>query len=254
MFEQFTYEGYIQLLNAIRTGRQNLCFSDFRAYDPPRFFLLRHDIDFSLGAALKMAQLEAEHGFRATYFLLLSCEYYNLLAEGCCKIPRQLVNLGHEVGLHYDVRAMAERAGGALEQQLQFEMGVLETMTGRPIHSIAMHNPSVYGDDPFAAETGFVNAYHDRFTKAIAYYSDSCGAWRDAAYEALNSLQLPERFQLLIHPFFWSDMPGNRWDRLNIWVEETNLRLKDRQEHFRQLWLNHAGVREHESRLTKPCT
>jgi hypothetical protein len=254
MFEQFTYAGYAQLLETVRDGRENLCFADLAASEPARYFILRHDIDFSLTSALRMGQIEAEHGLRATYFLLLSCRFYNLLAEDSCDAPRRLADLGHEIGLHYDVRAMAKRADGDLERNLRLEVDTLAALTGRPVRSIAMHNPSIYGDDPFAAHAGFINAYHPRFTKAIAYFSDSCGAWRDNAYHAFKSMQVPARLQLLIHPFLWDESAGNRWDRLDSWVKEKERELSDYREHVRQSWLAHPGVQEHEDRLTRGRT
>jgi len=252
MFDQFSYDEYGRLLDMVKTGRENLCFSDFHDSDAPlRYFLLRHDVDFSPRAALKMARFEAQRGVRATYFLLLSSEHYNLLSEDSCSIPRQLIALGHEVGLHYDVRAMGERASEDLRAQLQYEIYILSRLAGNAICSIAMHNPSAHGDDPFANDTHFTSAYDPRFTKAIAYYSDSCGAWRDHAYYAFRESKIPDRLQLLIHPFFWAELPGNRWERLNTWVEESGQKLSEYQEQIRDLWLNHSGVREHENRLTR---
>ena len=252
MFDQFTYGEYERLLDIVKTGRRNLHFSDFRNSDTPQsFFILRHDIDFSLSAALEMARFEAERGVRATYFLLLSSEHYNLLSKGCCLVPRQLVDLGHEVGLHYDVQAMSERDNSDLHTQLQYEIDILSKLTGCPIQSVAMHNPSIYGDDPFAGDTHFINAYDPQFTKTIAYYSDSCGAWRDDTYDVFSRSTIPDKLQLLIHPFFWAATPGDRWERLNKWVDETRQSLEKSQEQVRQLWSSHAGVKEHEGRLVK---
>ena len=93
---------------------------------------------------------------------------------------------GHEVGLHYDVRAMARRGGDDLGSQLVMEADLLSRLTGEPVRSIAMHLPGLYGDDPFAGVTEFVNAYDERFAGDIAYFSDSCGAWRDSAAEAFE--------------------------------------------------------------------
>lgn len=255
MFDQFNYDEYEKLLGILNAGRENLTFSDSRNGDnPPRFFILRHDIDFSLSAALKMAHLEAEQGVRATYFLLLSSENYNLLSEKSCTVPRQLAALGHEVGLHYDVRAMYERCNESVSTQLQWETDILSGLTGNTIHSIAMHNPSVYGDDPFVGDDHFINAYDPHFTKAIAYYSDSCGAWRDHVHDAFLRSEIPDRLQVLIHPFFWADNPGDRWERLNKWVDERRQSLLDRQIEIREMWHSHAGVQEHESRPTRRCT
>ena len=249
MLDQFTYEEYGELLQLIRTGRANLRFADCEwAEVPPRYFLLRHDIDFSPEAGLEMARFETARGIRATFFLLLSSPFYNLMSEAYCTVPRQLAALGHEVGLHYDVKAMAERARGDLLEELETEVHQLGRLAGEPIRSVAMHNPSVHGEDPFLLGTRFINAYDQRFTKDIAYFSDSCGAWRNTTFEILTSGQLPDRLQLLVHPLFWGGQSGNRWERLQTFVNGSQTKLLKQQEEIRELWLTHPGVREHDSR------
>jgi len=251
MLDQFTYAEYAELVARLRRGRANLCFGDFADGRGPQgeepFFLLRHDVDLSIEAALEMARREAEMEVRATYFLLLSCEHYNLLAEDHAGVARQLVGMGHEVGLHYDVRAMARRSD-SLASQLRLEADLLSALAGAPVRSIAMHLPGLHGDDPFAAESGFVNAYDRRFTGEIAYFSDSCGAWRDNAVEAFAGDELPERVQLLVHPFYWRAEPGDRWDRLERWGTALRRRIDAIEERVRRVWNTHDGAREHDER------
>jgi hypothetical protein len=249
MLDRFCYDEFAELLGILETGRKNLCFSDLRGPETPQsYFILRHDIDLSLSAAMAMARFEAERGTRATYFLLLTSEHYNLLSERSCEVPRQLLAMGHEVGLHYDVRAMNRRGGETLGEQLQYEVDILSGLTGEPIRSIAMHLPSVCGQDPFAGDRRYVNAYDPQFTETIAYYSDSCGAWRDDAYEAFQRCCIPKALQLLIHPFFWSETPGDRRERFNQWVNEKRRRLEKCEREAQEVFCNHAGVLQHESR------
>ena len=62
--------------------------------------LLRHDVDLSLAAAVQMAELEADRGVSATYFLMTRSVFYNLAsAQGELALAR-LRELGHAVGLH----------------------------------------------------------------------------------------------------------------------------------------------------------
>ena len=146
MFNQFTYKEYKKFLSILKRGRKNLVFSDLRFNETPSsFYILRHDVDLSLSAARKMALFEAQLGIRATYFLLLSCEYYNLLSEKNCEFPAHLISLGHEVGLHYDITAMSKRNGTDLKAKLQLEADILSDLSGKQVRSIAMHNPSIYG-------------------------------------------------------------------------------------------------------------
>ena len=62
--------------------------------------ILRHDVDLSLDAAVRMAELEHDAGATATYFLMTESVFYNLdSSEGVAAIER-LRALGHRVGLH----------------------------------------------------------------------------------------------------------------------------------------------------------
>jgi hypothetical protein len=252
MFDRFTYDEYAELLTRIKHERENVCFgelADSSSLDGySGLFILRHDVDLSIEAALEMARLEAEWGVRATYFLLLSCEHYNLFSEDYSEAPRQLIALGHEVGLHYNVRAMAKRAHEDLLPELEMEAGILSALAKQPVRSIAMHLPSLLGDDPFAEGSSFVNAYDKRFTRDIAYFSDSCGAWRNSAFEAFRTNQIPRRLQLLVHPFFWHQDPGDRSDRLDRWGAELRGRLETGEQRIREVWAGHSGVQEHEGR------
>src|SRR5688572_11464273 len=102
MLERFDFDTYGRLLDLLKSGRPNLTFRDFHSgTSPDRFFILRHDVDMSPAAALRMAEWESARGFRATYFVLLTSEWYNLLELRHVGFPRRLVELGHEVGLHY---------------------------------------------------------------------------------------------------------------------------------------------------------
>ena len=60
--------------------------------------------------------------------------------------------------------------------------------------------------------------------------------------------KIPNKLQLLIHPFFWSDYPGDRWDRLDKWIELKRQSLANCQDDIRKLWSNHIAVKEHENR------
>src|SRR6266571_527216 len=63
----------------------------------------RHDVDVSLKKALQMAQIECEFGIRATYMFIPDSTLYSLDDKVSRNILRQLVSMGHEVALHFDI-------------------------------------------------------------------------------------------------------------------------------------------------------
>ena len=72
----FSLEHYRELLDAARTGGYRFEAFD---HDPlPGDLFLRHDVDLSLEAAVALAEVEADAGATATYFLMPESVFYNL--------------------------------------------------------------------------------------------------------------------------------------------------------------------------------
>ena len=95
----FSYDSYRSLLDLVAKPRKCVTFGELSDGVPDGpVLILRHDIDMSLDAALRMAEIEAEMGVRATYFLLFSGAWYNLMGNPGAEAPRRLRQLGHEVG------------------------------------------------------------------------------------------------------------------------------------------------------------
>jgi hypothetical protein len=220
---------------------------------PPQvpFFILRHDVDYSPAAALGLAEMESARGIRATYFLLLNTSYYNLLAPEHADVARRLVAAGHEVGLHYDLRFLqsfpAERGVELLEEQAR----LLGALSGAPVESIALHQPALVGPDPLRGRTRFLDAYGDGFFKEMLYVSDSCRAWRDAAWRLLATGPVPDRLQLVLHPVNWG--PEDR-PREAIFAG-VHSQLRDQvdaaERDLAEKMSRHSGVIEHEARLRR---
>jgi hypothetical protein len=94
----FELEHYRELLESARAGGYR--FATFDGAPAAGDVILRHDVDLALDAALRMAELEAEAGAVATYFLMTRSVFYNLAsAEGERAVAR-LRELGHRVGHH----------------------------------------------------------------------------------------------------------------------------------------------------------
>jgi hypothetical protein len=173
----FDLDHYGELLDAAHAGGYRFGFFD-RGPDPGTI-LLRHDVDLSLDAALRMAELEEEAGAAATYFLMARSEFYNLgSASGEAAIGR-LTALGHRVGLH--------AVWPHVDRDERFD----------PV--LAWHNPApAYMREPV---DGLVNVMAPPW--ADVYRSDSNQHWRQGCpHEELRAGAF-ERLQLLTHPEIW---------------------------------------------------
>jgi hypothetical protein len=170
-------------------------------HDRPQV-VLRHDIDMSITAAVRMAGIEAELGVKSHYFVLLRTEIYNALSRDGLAGLQAIVTLGHDIGLHFDASLYApDRA--ALDAAAATEIGMLESALGRRIGMISFHRPapSLIGDAlPLA---GRPHSYQPRFIGDIGYCSDSRGEWRHGHPLDHPAVREGRALQLLTHPIWW---------------------------------------------------
>ena len=171
-----------------------------QAVREPTVFL-RHDLDFSLEAAVPMAELEASLGAQSTYYVLLHGPY-DVSSSASRSCMRALRDAGHSIGLHYDLRDYPE--AGA-EDRLRAEVDRLASLLGEPVTDIAMHEPHRGLGDPFRSVPGLVHPHDPRQAEGLLYVSDSCRAWRDESLLRCFLPQSPERVLLLTHPALWLD-------------------------------------------------
>jgi hypothetical protein len=191
----FDLDHYRELVEAAKAGDYR--FAGFDRAPRPADLFLRHDVDLSLDAALRMAELEADLDATATYFLMTRSEFYNLASPSGESAIERLRSLGHRVALHA-VYPDAE-------------------LDGRFDPVVAWHNP----DPEYMTATveGAVNVMEPAWFDPEHYRSDSNHRWRHGCpHEALARGEF-EWLQLLTHPEIWV-YPGAR-------MRETMLAMLD---------------------------
>jgi len=212
----FSPAAYAELIAAIRArGYEVRGFFDA---DPnQRHLIVRHDVDFSLGAAVAMAEQEARLGVASTYFVLLRTEFYNPLSGEGLAALQSIAGWGHTIGLHFDAALYpAERVESAVAE----ECNVLEAAIGRPITVMSFHRPArpLIGSADHVA--GRVNAYGGRFVREMGYCSDSRGSWRHGSPLEHPAIGEKRALQLLIHPFWWTEPSLPPEERLRGFLSE----------------------------------
>jgi peptidoglycan/xylan/chitin deacetylase (PgdA/CDA1 family) len=249
MRDSFTYSDYHALVSRLAGTHLLLRFADLQDGEPDApFVVLRHDVDYSPAAALRLASLEAAAGWRATYFLLPNGPYYNLLDPAHAGLARRLVEMGHEVGLHYDVRLLHGLPREEWDGLLDVQARLVSALSGQPVVAIAMHQPALTGADPFGRRTDYLNAYHPRFVHDMTYVSDSCRAWRDAAWQMLSRGPLPRRLQLCLHPVNWDERDRDRETIFAQVHHDLARSIACAHTELMAKVADHSGVREHEAR------
>jgi len=176
----FDLDHYRELLRSIDAGGYR--YAGFDAPPEPGVAILRHDVDLSLDAALRLAEIEAEAGAWSTWFLMTRSVFYNLDSSEGERAVARLRELGHRVAHH--------AVWPAVDLDARFD------------RVVAWHNP-----DPeymFAPVDGATNVMAAPWFDAGHYRSDSNQRWRHGCpHEQLARGEF-EWLQLLIHPEIWA--------------------------------------------------
>lgn len=94
---------------------------------------LRHDVDLKPQNSLETARIEAELGWKAVYYFRAVPESWDE------EIIRQIRDLGHEVGYHYESLTTCKGDVDAAWEDFKTNLGKLEKVLGQKVDKICMH-------------------------------------------------------------------------------------------------------------------
>ena len=93
MVMDFTLPAYGRMIEKlVANGYRISGYAEVQA--EAQHLILRHDVDFDLDQALRMAEFEARNGWRAHYFVLLRSAFYNPLRYGLTQRGQATPNKG----------------------------------------------------------------------------------------------------------------------------------------------------------------
>ena len=222
---EYTYTSYKQLLLSLKNnGYDMVRFCDVREREDCHA-IIRHDIDMDLQEAEKIARIENEMGVQSTYFVLISSDYYNLFSKTNMESTNTILNLGHEIGLHFDITAYGpnipiEKIGKALRR----EISIFESGFNIKIKSFSWHIPrndliGVHLD--VADEMELFNAYDPAFYYGYKYVSDSMMRWREPIEDYIKSKKY-KKLQILTHPIWYRETQ----DMIDVEILDNNHKKK----------------------------
>lgn len=247
----FTYRHYRETVLAASTSRAFVSFDRAGAAQAPeRFIVLRHDVDYALEDALPLARIEAELGVAATYFVLPHA-HYNPFGRAGFGILREIVGMGHALGVHYDRSFYAAHAVSPAET-LRKEADRLATAFDTPVELVAEHKPGRSALPP-PDLTDLIDAYDSQFMRNVKYLSDSCQFWREGCFCQWVAAAAVPRLQVLVHPEWWSEEGTPADAILDRWAERRGQEaLADCRAEFREFArLVHLGNRHLFTRETR---
>jgi len=205
----FTYDWYERMLDALVDA--GLETGPFDGPVDDRTLLLRHDVDWSPRKAVRLARMERRAGFSATFFFMTSSPFYNARDRYCRDAIDRILDLGHEVGLHFSTHQYWDErsSADAVESRVAEERRLLEDVAAEDASVVSFHNPPEWVlRESFS---GFTSTYEPRFFDRIEYRADSNQRWRDEhPFEA----GVPGPLQVLTHPVLWGEVDGSGVDRV----------------------------------------
>lgn len=202
-----TYTEYRAILRRLKACGKLMNFH--QAMHSDRFVILRHDVEYSIRKAVEMARIEQQEEVRATYFIQIGSPAYNALCSENIDMMREIVALGHEIGLHY--RQPDEMQQPDHEAAIRRQLSILGSELGMNLDLYSVHIPKNETEYDRYRVPSALNAYGNHFfhrfgraTKPVLYISDSELKW-NYGYPDSDTLRRENRIQILIHPYGWSD-------------------------------------------------
>lgn len=204
-------------MNLIKDKGFEFKFFHEKSDEHTKAIYLRHDIDFSLEDAFQIASVEKELNIKSTYFIMLSSNIYNPLNQINKELIRKIIDLGHEISLHFDPNSYDDFTEGFNIEKIIFENSFKSS-----IKVVSLHRPGVFLNSEYRNTSlgGHMHTYQDMFFNKMEYFSDSRGV---DVREILNSSKLSDLkkdLHLLIHPIWWTKKSRNPKERLILWLNE----------------------------------
>ncbi len=246
----FTTDHYREMMQAIRGSHRTICFRDVHAmgreiFEIPKFVIMRHDVEFSIPAALRLAEIEADEGIQSTFFLLQTSDYNPFEEEEAVQI-RRILDLGHDIGLHYDA-ALFERLGMDAAATAEAQIRLFETFFSTKVHAMSSHMPMRSGKTFSLPRV--IDTYDQMFMTEMKYISDSTQSWREGV--VTQNLEKYNHIHLLTHEYIWH--PGG-WDwsaLLFVEVQDKFARAWKRAENFINMYREGLTMRAEKDRIFK---
>lgn len=232
---KFTLDAYENLLENIKDkGYQ---FKNYRNWqEAEKTVILRHDVDYSLKKAVEFSEIEKRvQGVSATYFVLLSTDFYNVHSRDSRECIMKIVQNGGNIGLHFDESQYFISDDVELRKCICMEAEIMSDVIGTKVDTVSMHRPASKYLDQNICLGGIINAYDTVYFKKMKYLSDSRRHWRECVDEIIGQSAY-DRIHLLTHPFWYMKEEKDLRRTLKEAILNASLEYYDNMDHnFRNL-------------------
>lgn len=197
IFAYTKYQSFLKYLQSLASIKR------LQDWQGENSFILRHDVDLEIEAALALAKVEQSQGVRSSFFFLTSCDSYNICSQYNRKMLQEIHTMGFEIALHFDPTIYCTSDLQELTKQVDKEASLLADIVGESVKSVSLHNPSVHGFYPMFE--GYRNAYDPAIFSHDNYLSDSRMSFRGKDPFDFVTRVKHSPLQILLHPMHFSD-------------------------------------------------
>ena len=160
--------------------------------------IVRHDIDFDVNLAKKIAIIEHELGIASTFFFLLRSPFYSVLEKDNFESIRFIKELGHEISIHFDSTNYDD-----IESGVFFELSLFRELFSVDPKIISIHRPDKIFIDNKIDLKGVSHTYEPKFFHDMKYIADSRGSFRYGHPFETKEYLNHQTIHLCIHPIWW---------------------------------------------------
>lgn len=231
----FTCCAYRKLLEAyLKAGYTLISYQQHLENTREKFVILRHDVDKRPANSLRTAILEHELKVTGSYYFRIGPQSFQ---PGYI---RQIADLGHEIGYHYEELSLAK--GDYCRALKLFEANVKKLRQYYAVKTMCMHgsplsswdNKSLWERFDYREYGILAEPYFDVDFRRMLYLTDTGRTWKEessnlrdtvqtgfqhdmrSTFDIITSLEndeLPGRIMQNIHPQRWNDNSV-------LWMEE----------------------------------
>ena len=210
----FTYRYYRYFLEkALDNGYRIVNLHDYflNRYEG-KIIILRDDVDLSPESAARIAQIENEFSIHSTYFIRVHTDSYNPFGYKAYPSLKKLVELGCEVGLHYEVMDFSNITGEDPENIFLRERSILEDIFNVKIEGVCAHGDYSYIDNKLFWKDRDLqdfdlsySATDELFFDDAVYVSDVHRKWRDGKDICKIVEENVQKIYACTHPCYWCE-------------------------------------------------
>ena len=235
MHNRFSYDEYKDIISLIQGNLPIVSFNDVIDNNLTKYCVIRHDIEYSVDRAYKMAQIEAEIGVKSTYCIQVRNNIYNAISNKNIGLVKKIKALGHEIALHQDPPTGLGDYG--LKEYLLRDIETLNKYYNIPIRIFSYHRPKQEYLQKYFTVGDKINTNGNKFFHYfkgdgiikpeeldVTYLADSNHKWKWGDPKDLDFTKV-KKLQMNMHPYSWSEEGFNNFNNTVRVVKERTREL-----------------------------